>query len=162
MKAKTYLSLVALVLVVLVSSCKDNDEGPVIQEVVCKNDKSTELVSNMVDSLSCIDYVYNANNKTLSIKHINTSFNCCVDGLYFQTTMDADTITIEEFEQNGQCDCMCLYDMDIEISNLQEQKYHIKIIEPNIGQQDIIVFEIDLAQETEGSYCVTRMSYPWY
>ena len=160
MKAKTYLSFVALVLVVLVSNCKD--EGPVIQEVVCKNDKSTELVSNMVDSLSCIDYVYNTNNKTLNIKHINTSFNCCVDGLYFQTTISVDTITIEEFEQNGQCNCMCLYDMDIEINNLQEQKYLIKIIEPNIGQQDIIVFEIDLAQETEGSYCVARMSYPWY
>jgi hypothetical protein len=148
---------IILVFIILITACKNQEEIQ-LQTATCKSSKSLDAYA---DTMSCIEYTFNPENHKLTLKHINTSFNCCVDGLFYNTSIYTDTIIIEEFEKNGQCNCMCLYDMDIEINGLQVKTYYIKIIEQYIGQHEPLFFQIDLAQNNTGDYCVSRENYPW-
>jgi len=108
-----------------------------------------------------VDYSFNANTNTLTITHINAGFNCCPDSLYCKISKNIDTIIIQEFEKIPQCNCNCLYDLDIEINGVESKKYQIKFVEPYVGEQGKLEFEIDLKNNEIGSYCVTRKQYPW-
>jgi hypothetical protein len=72
-----------------------------------------------------------------------------------------DTIIISEHEAKAQCNCNCLYDLDLVINGVDSKEYQIKFIEPYSGEQKKISFKIDLTKEKNGSFCVTRKSYPW-
>jgi hypothetical protein len=54
-----------------------------------------------------------------------------------------------------------LFDLDIEVNGIESKEYFVKIIEPYSGEQDKLYFGIDLGANINGSYCVTRNSYPW-
>jgi hypothetical protein len=75
--------------------------------------------------------------------------------------MDNDTIFLTESEEKAECDCNCLYDLDINIPEVEKQKYYISIHEPYRGNQVKIIFEIDLTQNETGVFCVERTLYPW-
>ena len=158
--------LTALLSGLLLFSCEEEKEkqlvlaGTLINNTNCKdNFKSAPGNKITADSLSCIDYSYNK--IKLTIKHINAGFNCCPEKLYCNISLVSDTIIIQEFEKSALCDCNCLYDLDIEISGVETKKYILKLIEPYCGNQEKLIFEIDLTRETEGLYCVTRKQYPW-
>ena len=157
MRAKIILSL----LVITLFSCKkaeiNETYGKLISHTSCKNEKDV-ITTN---SESCANYTYNSANKTLQIKHINTSFNCCPDELFCDISIENDTIIIEESEKDAGCDCMCLFDIETEIYNVDAKSYIVKFIEPYIGDQEKLIFEINLNDSTSGSYCVERIDYPW-
>ncbi len=113
------------------------------------------------DSLSCIAYSYDPFNHTLQLTHINAGFNCCPDSLYCNISSVNDTLLIEEFEKAALCKCNCLYDLEITLLGISPQKYQVKFIEPYAGSQEKILFEMDLNEHTEGTFCVTRKNYPW-
>jgi hypothetical protein len=95
------------------------------------------------------------------LKHINAGFNCCPDSLSCDVALHGDTIIISEFEKSSLCHCNCLFDVDIEVNNIQKQNYQIRLIEPYAGKQAGIIFGMNLLTEQEGSFCVSRTQYPW-
>ena len=150
----------------IVFSCKEeaiNTEqltvtGQLIKHTSCKdNFKSASEITS--DSLSCIDYYFDQNK--LSLKHINAGFNCCPESLWCTISVKNDTIIVQEFEKSALCRCNCLYDLDIQVTGIAEKKYILKFVEPYCGEQEKLIFEIDLKEETEGLFCVIRKQYPW-
>ncbi len=163
-----FLSLIGLI----VLSCeKENDtsnssqlilSGQLINEPTCKNElKKVSDVINTSDTLSCIEYIFDSTNNKLTLKHINAAFNCCPDSLFVKTSINGDTIIIQEYEANAACYCNCLYDLHIELTGVEIKNYQIKFIEPYAIDQQEILFEADLVNNNEGEYCVTRKQYPW-
>ena len=136
--------------------------GQLVNNSTCKDDlKSTSDIIKTPDSLSCVEYSFDKKKNQLSIKHINAGFNCCPDSLYCKVDLIGDIIQIQEFEKAAQCDCNCLYDLDIEINGVVLKNYQVKFIEPYLADQIKLIFKIDLTNDTSGSYCVTRKQYPW-
>jgi hypothetical protein len=55
----------------------------------------------------------------------------------------------------------CLFDLDIELTGIVQNKYLLKFIEPYAIGQEQLIFEMDLTTDVEGEYCVIRKGYPW-
>jgi hypothetical protein len=167
MKNVIYLILTTFIICPFIFSCENGTvdpqqltvNGQIIKHTSCKDFfKSATLITP--DSLSCVDYSFETNNK-LILKHINAGFNCCPEKLWCEVSLVDDTIIIQEFERNALCDCDCLYDLDIEVTGVHKKKYLMKFVEPYIRDQEKLIFEIDLTNETEGFFCVARKRYPW-
>lgn len=173
MKTTTYVLSAFMAFIIILYSCKkennstNDDEtnltisGELTSYSGCKIFKSGTIVSEIPDTLSCVNYSYNANSNTLAITHINSGFNCCPGSLYCTINSHTDTIIIEEFEKQPQCNCNCLFDLDIEVKGVESKKYQILFIEPYAEGQAKLEFEADLKNSPVGSYCVTRYMYPW-
>lgn len=150
-----------ILLIVFVAACDknsiNNSEGSLLTHTLCKNEKDLEFDTGE----SCVEYNYNTDEKILNIKHINTTFNCCPEKLYCNISFSGDTIIIEEFERKQECNCLCLYDMEMEVYEVERRTYFLKFIEPYLGDQEELFFEIDLSFNTSGLYCVDRVNYPW-
>ncbi|MBN2350462.1 MAG: hypothetical protein JXJ22_16620 [Bacteroidales bacterium] len=110
---------------------------------------------------SCINWNYDRILQELTLNHINTGFNCCPGELSAHIFSSGDTIIIEENEEHSVCDCECLYDLHILVQEAEDKIYQVKFIEPYIKDQEILEFQINLSEDTSGSYCVNRTIYPW-
>ena len=159
-----YLATVFLLIV----GCDDNKDpvgsgisGSVVNNSDCKNFKSDYLKFNTVDTFTCAHYIYNTSDHELILNHINSGFNCCPAGLYCKVSTHNDTIIIKEFENDQGCDCNCLFDLDIKLQGVEQNKYTVKFIEPYAVGQEELVFEMDLTSINEGEFCVIRKGYPW-
>jgi hypothetical protein len=97
----------------------------------------------------------------LTINHINAGFNCCPGNISCTNIINNDTIVISEKEESALCDCNCLFDLEIEISGLENKKYFLKFEEPYLHNQDELFFELNLSNQTNGTHCVERLQYPW-
>ena len=150
-----------LCLVFIISCSENNSEpenslnGEVISQTECKTFKSAN------NTESCIQFNYDENTKTLYITHINAGFNCCPGEISCDIVFQNSTITITEREEVAMCDCNCLFDIEIKINNVEKTSYTIEIIEPYIGDQEELIFDINLNSNTSGEYCVDRTEYPW-
>lgn len=168
---KTLLSsLVVFTFTFMVFSCtKDSDnkkeltlKGKLINHSNCKsNVKSDRIIKYYPDTVSCVNYAFDATSNKLYITHINAGFNCCPDSIYCNITLSNDTIIIEEKEPLALCDCNCLYDLSIEISGVDAKKYQLRFVEPYNQDENKLDFAINLAQIKAGEVCVTRKNYPW-
>ncbi len=166
MKSITYTIIFIGILIFSNYSCERNNisndiSGKLIKYTDCKTFKSANIGSEVSDTLSCIFYSYDASVNQLILKHINAGFNCCPESLYCTVSLSNDTIIVEEFEKESSCNCICLYDLDIELNGVESKTYYIKIIEPYAIDEEKLNFELDLKNITEGSFCVTRKHYPW-
>jgi len=135
--------------------------GSLTNSSECKSLKSGDLISEIADTLSCVDYTYDASYHKLFMKHINSGFNCCPGSLNCEVSVNNDTIIIREFENEPGCDCNCLFDLDIELQSVDQNKYQVRFIEPYAVGQEEIIFEMDLTLLNEGEFCVVRKGYPW-
>jgi len=168
MKTTRYSALIITGLLFLISGCEKNTEnnrelpvGQLKSHSDCKLFKTAGSEADIPDTISCVSYVFDASADQLSLTHVNAGFNCCPDSLYCNILVNNDTIIIQEFEKSALCRCNCLYDLEIEISGLEIKKYLVRFIEPYSGEQEKIIFEVDLTLKNAGSYCVTRTQYPW-
>lgn len=166
MKSKLMLLLLPLFFLVLTGCQKTEEEskqqsvdGKVINYTDCKDfqAKSVKTESNE----SCVEYTFSAVDNKLILKHINSGFNCCPGDLYCNITFKNDTLEIEEFESSALCYCNCLFDIDIEVTDIEAGQYFVRFIEPYCGDQEKLEFIIDLQQNPNGEYCVERNQYPW-
>lgn len=164
MKLKINIALLSLFMVFLNIACDKEAEnqplefsGKLISHTDCKHLKS----SNFENNQSCVEYIFDKQNNKLSITHINTGFNCCPDSLWCTISKTENKIIIEEFEASLGCKCNCLYDFEIELEGIEQEKYTIQFIEPYCGEQEELIFEVDLSENITGSFCVTRIIYPW-
>ena len=110
----------------------------------------------------CMEWIYDGVS-VLQIIHVNEGLNCC-PVIVADIWVDGDTITIEEIDSLylGGCYCLCLFDVDYEIVNLEPGEYRVKVIEPYVPlDQEPLEFTVDLREVPVGSYCVYRDFYPW-
>lgn len=102
----------------------------------------------LVDS-TCVLWDYNDN--TLLLRHLNAFFNCCLDYIQVQITVNENSILIRESEHApNPCFCLCPYDVDMEIYNLSPDVYNMLILAPDCTE---FWATLDLIQEPEGSEC---------
>lgn len=135
-------------------------QGCMISVSDCKLHKATNLV-NVIDTLTCTELSYNKETRYLQIKHVNSGLNCCFDSVYCDIVTSGDTIKIIEKEGNPSCSCLCLFDVVIEIKDLNPGKYVFVFEEPYSQKQEPLKFEHDFVVSQQESYCVVRKEYPW-
>lgn len=134
--------------------------GKLLDYGSCKRNVADSLNANVVDmeggssNLECIYYEYDGV-KTLYFTHINADFNCCPDKIGADIAIKENSITVFE-TGDGLCDCICLYDLEYEIRNLEQGVYTFKI-----DNVDDLEFKIDLNASYSGIHCVDREGYPW-
>ena len=167
---KRAIFIISTIFVIVFPGCENNKEDPgkltltgkLVSHTDCKNGKKSLIgIKEIPDTLSCINYSYDSLNHKLSIEHINAGFNCCPESIYCKIALKNDTITITEYEAKALCDCDCLYDLDIVVNGAVSGKFAIRFIEPYCGDQERIIFSVDLVKNKTGSFCVKRDQYPW-
>lgn len=129
----------------------------------CKTFQKGDATDSTPPNQDCIEYQYDGEN-VLSIKHINAGFNCCPDEIKAIVNIEDNIITIKEKEYlySGGCYCLCLFDLDYDISGVSPEVYTIKVIEPYLPEgNEPLEFTVDLSSSTSGRYCVDRSGYPW-
>jgi hypothetical protein len=169
MKPKISNLLVVCLLAILVISCTEDTQQPKNLDLSinltgksdCKSNKSAEINQAVTNSQSCIDYSFDQAAKKLTLKHINAGFNCCPGNISCIVSYRSDTIVIQEVEEKSQCNCDCIYDLDMVVDGVEAGKYQLRVIEPYVGNQAKLNFELDLRNQKQGSWCVTRTQYPW-
>lgn len=110
---------------------------------------------------TCVSWTYNEE-QTLLMTHFNSGFNCCPEAIITTMTVSNDTIYIIERDAEQLCRCNCLYDVDLEITDLPVGKYVIRFDEPFVtGPKQPLSFELDLKKQPEGKICQSRDYYPW-
>ena len=134
----------------------DGTIGVMTSSVGCKDESLLKSVDSDQD---CVEYTYE--NDILHLKHVNAGFNCC-PVFKADITIEDNVIMIDEIEIEGVCRCLCLFDLNYIIFNLNAGEYTIKIVEPYVKEDDEpFEFTVDLSSLTSGSHCVTRTYYPW-
>jgi len=160
---KHVLLLSLLVCSLLIAGCereKQQVTATLKDHTGCKNLKSASD-SDVPNTQSCINWAYDNSTGVLSVKHINAGFNCCPDKLSCDVSLVGDTLVINEKEKSALCDCDCLFDLFIEVNHLEPQGYFIRIGEPYCGDQQKLIFRVDLVNEPTGTFCAARNWYPW-
>jgi hypothetical protein len=137
--------------------------GTLIHYTGCKGLTKRSSIDSISSDQDCIEYYYDGEG-VLELRHINAGFNCCPDDLLADITIVDNVITIEEKESlSNPCHCLCLFDLELQIINLEPGKYIISVIEPYIEPGDeLLEFSIGLSiSPSSGTYCVQRDHYPW-
>ena len=146
-------------------SNKNDPGGKVEFQSDCKsfniNEDMSQSIFTAPDTQTCIHYSYDGEGR-LELTHINAGFNCCPGDISAEIIINEQNITIEEHEESTDCDCNCLFDIKIVISDLEPATYHFTFVEPYLPENNkIIEFSLDLENESEGSICFDRHGYPW-
>ena len=172
MKRLTLLPII-LSLFFLCPACSEDEEsvtpdaggtpaGQLTSATDCKTFNGPAVESLLSSSESCVEYTYDAAQKTLSLKHVNAGFNCCPGKLSAAISLEENIITIVEREREAGCHCNCLFDLTFEITDLKPGAYRIVMVEPYRHADDpALSFLVDLTAEPSGQTCVARVHYPW-
>jgi hypothetical protein len=163
----------ALLLLVVCLGCSDRRSPPTIPE---QEDPSGGVVYHsacllhgglaaVADSFrqDCVAWQYNGAD-TLLLKHLAAPFNCCPDSLFANVTVRGDTIWIEEEESldQGGCNCLCVYELHVQIVDLPARSYQIRLQEKYLHEsEEALNFRVDLAATPIGTHCENRHGYPW-
>ncbi|MCB2219354.1 MAG: hypothetical protein KQI35_03090 [Bacteroidetes bacterium] len=162
---KLKLSGLFFLLVIVFIGCKSDDEpvinGIPITNTSCNAYKSSPDTLSIPSDQSCVYYSYDVLTQRLTLHHKNAGFNCCPGTIYYNPAISDSLIIISEFETDALCDCNCLYDLGMIVQNIEPGIYTLKFIEPYRGDQQELIFEVDLTTNLQGIYCVTRNNYPW-
>ena len=134
--------------------------GILVNYYGCKEFQKGTAIDSTPPDQDCIEYQYDGES-VLQLKHVNAGFNCCPE-IAANITIEDNTITIEEIEISGECYCLCLFDIDYEITNLPPGEYTIRVNGLYLEEGDEpLEFTVDLASSPSGIYCVYRDHYPW-
>jgi hypothetical protein len=130
----------------------------------CKQFSEAPVPDSTPPDQDCIEYQYDGEG-ILLLQHVNSGFNCCPDEILGDVTITGNHITLtetESLEPSGGCFCLCLFDVDYQISDLPPGEYTITVnqlyLQP--GAQTL-EFTVDLISSPSGSFCVQRDDYPW-
>jgi hypothetical protein len=162
-KMKTHIKhLILVIFTAFIFSCNNNESKEDSIKYKCKSENRDSFIIDRADTLSCVNFTYSASTDKLVLEHINTAFNCCPGTIGWTVRVSQDSILIEERASSNDCLCECLYDLTIEIMEVEVKSYVVKFDEPNKKEwEEEIIFKIELAQKTEGSFCAKRPEYPW-
>ena len=158
-------ALMACILIIGMVACKENNTsnnkqptGTLVKHTECKS----SILDTVPKNFDCLEYSYDSIQKTLYIKHINAAFNCCPGDITAEITFDKDIITINEKEKTPGCRCNCLYDIEYQLSGIEQTLYILSIVEPYTPTTDEkLLVNLNLKEKLSGRICVQRNSYPW-
>lgn len=159
MKENFLIALFFLMLLITLTSCNNEDNatashGKLISSTGCKNNLSYSNTKISADS-TCVSYSLNANTKQLTVMHLNSTFNCCPGKIDCKVSFKNDTILINEFSSDNSCKCVCNYDLNIAVYDIEPKKYILKINNNNITNNEVR-FDLDLTKELAGFNCKTN------
>ena len=127
----------------------------------CKNDQTELFFDGYDKTTTAIEYTYDESTKSLMLRHINANFNCCPGKIYCGFEIDDNVIVVQELSEKEDCRCICLYDVDFLLNNVEKGIYTIAIKELYIEEALWLQFDIDLNESTSGVFKQTREFYPW-
>jgi hypothetical protein len=159
------LLLVLLFITPGCKTCEDNNphaSGTLVNYQGCKSvgNQTARDQSEIPSNKDCIEYSYDG--QTLFLKHINSAFNCCPGEISADIHIDGNMITISENEKEAGCLCLCLFDLEYKISNLEPGEYTIFINQLYLEDNDqVLEFTLQLCSGTSGTFCLIRTHYPW-
>jgi hypothetical protein len=136
--------------------------GRVVGSSPCKSWAGSPERDTVPSNMDCVEFAYDGES-TLQINHINAGLNCC-PVIVADISVENSNIKVEEIDSlwMGGCECLCLFDIYYEITNLPPGTYSITFIEPYIfPDEDTLVFTADLTAVASGSHCIERFYYPW-
>lgn len=162
-KALNITYTILLLFILTLTGCNENDSvtgtyGVLMNYGDCKNFSADEVITTPSNQ-ECFDFEYD--DGTLYINHYNASFNCCPSRITAEFIITANSITINENEVDGFCDCICLYDLEYRIYNIEPQQYDIIFNNIYVTQADPLAGFIDLTIKFNGGGCIQRDFYPW-
>lgn len=138
-----------------------NPAGKLVSASACKSGAAGEGVTFNASS-SEMQYRYDAATKTLHLTHINAAFNCCPGTISVDVDIEEHLITLVERESSAECNCLCLYDLEVAVTDLPQAEYRIVVVEPYLQKPDqALSFTMDLVTRSTGSHSVPRNNYPW-
>ncbi|MBT7143349.1 MAG: hypothetical protein HN894_08415 [Bacteroidetes bacterium] len=161
----TILVLIATIIFSLIAGCEEKTESTQESSLTsfdgCKYTKSVALVDSFPNDETCIQYFMEGN--TLIFKHINAGFNCTPDNILAEISISNNLIVIEENQELSMpSDCKCLYDLEMQITNVDIDAYTVKVFEAYpAAPDDLIEFDLNLSLNTTGTYCLERDTPPW-
>ena len=120
----------------------------------CKTSAKADPPLNM----DCVVIDYDGS-QTLAIRHYNTVFNCCPLDPYAEVLFDGSIINVNEYD-NGQCYCMCVFDIFYEITDITPGEYTI-VVSECWPQNSDHTYTIDLSTTPYDSICIERTDYPY-
>jgi hypothetical protein len=157
------MMVVSVLSVVLITcGCKENADVQDVQVVLtghtsCKGSLDVGKADGTQYS-ACAQYNYDGQ-KTLTINHINALLQCCSGDISVKFDYTGNLITIGENQTTSGCYwCLCLYDLQFEVTNLPPGQYRIRFIEPYLNSKDEpLDFTITLTSSpATGTICVER------
>ncbi len=89
----------------------------------CKQD--ADYIGNLAQESKKEYLELKSDGKYLKVKHINAQFNCCPEEIVVTSKISNNTIYIDENEKSHACDCICDYDLDYEIGELDYSNYYV-------------------------------------
>jgi hypothetical protein len=104
----------------------------------------------------------------LTFHRVNAGFNCCPGGFTVQVNAHDNVIEILEDEVEPNCHCLCLFDLDYEITGVWPGTYRIIIDGPYMApawpetEDYRMIFDVELTNGAIGDFCVQRSHYPWW
>lgn len=164
------LVLAALLLMTLVAGCDDESTGPGNQQQITGTlvahsdcggfDAGVDAFQSITSSQSAVAWEWDGEG-TLKLRHLNAAFNCCPE-ISCEFAFDENIITVLE-NDDGQCDCLCLFDADFQITGLTVGLYTIKFSEMYLEDGDLpLEFSVSLgASAAVDTVIVNRDHYPW-
>jgi hypothetical protein len=141
-------------------SCRETAEptGSMTGHGTCKSFGARESATSDVTG---VYWTYTSTDSTLLLRHTDAAFNCCpIIGA--NVTVQGSVIHIEEIEVEGQCNCMCLFDLDFVINHLPPGTYRIYVTESiSFPGEQPLDQTVDLSFNPTGFFFVDRNHYPW-
>jgi hypothetical protein len=137
--------------------------GVLVSHGLCKSIGLAAAVAEPPSDQDCLEYRYGSSG-VLYLSHLNAGFNCCPTELLADISIQGNIITIREEEDlsNGGCACLCLFDLEYEITGLSPGEYQINVVEPYLpGGDQELTLTVELSSGTDDIYCVDRSNYPW-
>ncbi len=153
--------IVAFAALILLAGCSATGPGagnfPNVVEITGCLERAVE---DPDPAYACLAYEYDGEG-VLTLQHNNTCFNCCPVGFGGLVSVDGNAIVIDEVEAEGQCDCLCLFDIEYRITGLGQGAYSLNINElyPGNSHVDFNV-ELDLSAEVSGEFCLSEAAIP--
>jgi len=146
MKAKILLTVfAAIVLFIGCEKFKNNKIEIInISNTGCKNTK---------EQIETIRFKAN-NSQQLEITHSNTFFACCPNGTIKVESSHTDkTINLNELYTETNCNCLCAYDLNYTIANLEYGHYNINIYRSNDKYFEL---EIEFNSNTDTIFTINK------
>jgi hypothetical protein len=135
-------------------------DGALVGASDCKERDDPPGTLGKPGNQDCIVYDYDGNGR-LRLTHVNTAFNCCPEYVA-EAVVEEGTILLREREIEGMCACLCLYDLEYEITGLEPGAYDVVVRQEYLDPRDPpLEFRVRLISAPSGEHCVERSRYPW-
>jgi hypothetical protein len=137
--------------------------GSLISRTSCKSFGGEALADSVQSNQSCLVYEYDGSG-TLGFIHANAGFNCCPTEITAWFSFEDGIIRVHEVEDlsGGGCHCLCLFDLQFEVTNIPPGIYTVEVVEPYLAEGEIpLTATLDLTSTGSGTRCVERSVYPW-